>query len=500
MKLYDTPIGARIHVALFIISTGMLTTQTLAVEVPQTGPTTGVVTELSRQERDPLDRAANAAIVRSQMQARTIVRVKHVKLDVASILNVPIIRMNFFTDVSLVVVQDTVTKTVDGATHWVGHVGTDKIARALFVIKDGNVVGSIHYGIHVYQIRPVQSPSGAVHAIYEIDQTRFPPERHHARPPLSSRPSSGEIGRVIPPPAVNPRPTERMLGDTPAPTQVDLLVAYGDDVKSNVVSQAVINSEIDLAVFQVNRTFIDTGINLFLCLVDRVYVAGYGGTSSGQTVATVWECLIDDTCTSSSSIRGMRASMNVDLVSVWVETGDVCGLAATNEGTPMDENLGYSVINRSGPTCATSNYSMAHELGHSMGTNHDRAANDVNAVNMNKGKNYGHFHLTPSKPYPGQRTIMATEDHCTGCPRIGYWSNLSPLNKYSDGTTPMGVADPLNEANNAGTLEANKDIVAGWRTPMSPISHLLRCKNTPPEAKAGPDTNPPRTPTGLGVQ
>jgi hypothetical protein len=475
----------------------MLTTQALAVEVSETGSATKVVTELSRQESDPLDRAAKAAIGRSQMQARTIVRVKHVKLDVASILNAPTIRMNFFTDVSLVVAQDKVTKTVDGATHWVGHVGTNKIARALFVIKDGNVVGSIHYGIHVYQIRPVQSPSGAVHAIYEIDQTKFPPESHHARPPLSSRPSSGEIARVRPPPAVNPRPTEMTLGETQALTRIDLLVAYGNDVNS--VAAATIISEIDHAVDQINLTFIDSGINLFLCLVASVYVPGYSGIAStpgsvlAGSVGIDLDCLLQyNNCSVDAAvvvIRGMRDSKKADLVNVWVEKGDKCGLGETNDGMTMDPELGYSVVNRS---CATSNYSMAHELGHTMGTRHDRTNEGV-PNNLNGNQNYGHFNV-PSN----ERTIMAEQDPgCPGCARIGYWSNLSPLNKYSDSTTPMGVdllgMNAKNAANNAGTLEANKNIVAGWKTSLLAAT----CNNPTPIATS--DTTPPASPTGVNI-
>ena len=192
-------------------------------------------------------------------------------------------------------------------------------------------------------------------------------------------------------------------------------------------------------------------------------------------------------------MRGMRDSKRADLVNVWVEKGDECGRGIPNDGTTMDPELGYSVVNRSGPTsCAISNYSMAHELGHTMGTLHDRT--NVGVPNTPNGKiNYGHFNV-PSN----ERTIMAQQTPgCPGCARIGYWSNLNSLNKYSNGATPMGV-DPLvmngsNAANNAGTLEANKNIVAGWKTSLLAAT----CKNPTPLATS--DTTPPASPTGLNI-
>lgn len=493
MKPYDTPIAAGIRRALFLIGTGVLTTLVSTLEVSQAGATRAVVTDLSSQESAPLDRTAREAIGRSQLQTRTIVRVRHVKLDVNSILNEPSIRIKFFPDVSLDVIRDKVTQTTDGTRNWVGHVRTNKIHRAIFVIKGGKVVGTVHNGIHVYQIRPVQSSTGGIHAIYEIDQTRFPSERAHGRPPrrppISSNTSPGEIGSHAPALSFLHSSTFPITTvSLPGSTQVDLLVVYGDDVKN--AAGANIDMEILQAVSATNQTLEDSGIALFLCLVDRVYVQGYGGTGD---VEKDLNCLlqIDGTCLYSGSsvtpavldIWSRRQTMNADLVNVWVETGNDCGWAYPNDGTPMEDILGFSVVNRSGPTCATSNYSMAHELGHSMGTRHDRASEE--APNSNGQQNYGHFNVNAN-----QRTIMATQDFCPMCARIGIWSNLLSSLSYSNGATPMGSANPSNAANNAGTLEINKDFVRDWRTPTS-----TTCKNA-----TATDTTPPSTPTSLSVQ
>lgn len=487
MKLRDNQISTGIRTALFLIGTGILITLASALEVSQAGAAPAVVTDLSSQESAPLDRTAREAIGRSQLQTRTIVRVRHVKLDVDSILNEPSIRIKFFPDVSLDVFRDKVTQTTDGSRNWVGHVGTNKIHRAIFVIKGGKVVGTVHNGIHVYQIRPVLSQTGGIHTIYEIDQTRFPSERDHGRPPrrppISSNPSPGEIGSHAPASSFLHSSTFPITTvSLPGSTQVDLLVAYGDDVKN--AAGANIDMEILQAVATTNQTLEDSGIALFLCLVDGVYVQGYGGTGN---VENDLNCLlqIDGTCLYSGSsvtpavldIWSRRQTKHADLVNVWVETGNDCGWAYPNDGTPMEDILGYSVVNRSGSTCPTSNYSMAHELGHSMGTRHDRASEE--APNNNGKQNYGHFNQNAH-----ERTIMATEDFCTGCARIGYWSN--PQLSYSNGA-PMGSANPFNAANNAGTLGTNKGIVAGWKTPTS-----TTCMNA-----TGTDMTPPLSPAGL---
>lgn len=491
MNLRETQIGTGLRTVLLFIGTGMLTTliSVLVLDVPRTGAAPGVVTELPPQERDLLDQQANAAKAKSQMQKRTITDITHVKLDVDTILRERSISLNFL-GVSLDVRRDEV-QTRDGIATWVGHVGADKINRAIFTIKDGKIVGTIHNGIHVYQIRPVERSTRGVHTIYKIDQTRFPSEGSHGPPPrkrsFSPNPSSGEIVSYAPASNVLHSSTFPIATvSLPGSTQIDLLVAYGDDVKEAAGTN--LDLEIIEAADQTNYTFIDSQIALVLCLVDIKYVPGFRG--SGTSVEADLICLIfGDNCTSqaaANAAESIRSSNHADLVSLWVEHGDYCGWAYPNDGSPMESYLGYSVVNRSGATCPTANYSMAHELGHSMGARHDRASAGV--PNTNNGKqNYGHFSQTAK-----QRTIMATDDFCPGCARIGYWSNLLNSLPYKDGTSPMGSANPSNAANNAGTLEANKHTVAGWQNPPSPS-----CKN--PTA-VPQDSIPPSSPSNLHIK
>ena len=119
---------------------------------------------------------------------------------------------------------------------------------------------------------------------------------------------------------------------------------------------------------------------------------------------------------------------------------------------PYFESYAFSVV---GWRCATGYYSFAHEMGHNMGSHHDRAnASGPGAYD------YSHGYQAPDEAF---RTIMAY--NCPGeCPRVNYWSN--PAVSY--GGQPTGVVHTApDSADNRRSLNNTAYTVANFRSAIA---------------------------------
>ena len=129
-----------------------------------------------------------------------------------------------------------------------------------------------------------------------------------------------------------------------------------------------------------------------------------------------------------SSINELKGS--ADATTLIVNDMDACGNSYFNG---IDSGLTLSVIIKS---CALLEYSLAHELGHNMGLQHD--------LTPNKKYLYGHGHLIKSgNGNPGSRTIMAyfSKGHKI---RKNVFSNPSVLNAETG--TRIGIEGKSNSA------------------------------------------------------
>jgi hypothetical protein len=132
------------------------------------------------------------------------------------------------------------------------------------------------------------------------------------------------------------------------------------------------------------------------------------------------------------------------------ETG-VCGIAA---GIGVTAANAFCVVSTYS-TCATSNYSFGHEIGHLLGCRHDPYV-DNNTTPFA----YGHGYVNPSNTW---RTIMAYVNACGSCPRLQYWSN--PNVTY--GGAPMGT---VATHNNTRVWNEQSNTVMVFRQPDNNIT------------------------------
>jgi hypothetical protein len=100
---------------------------------------------------------------------------------------------------------------------------------------------------------------------------------------------------------------------------------------------------------------------------------------------------------------------------------------------------------------------FAHELGHNLGSQHDRE-------NATKPPAFDHSY---GYKIPDQwRSVMAYSTGCSSCPRMPFFSN--PYLTFEGAPTGVHGGDP-DGADNALTFELTKGIAANWR--VSCVSH-----------------------------
>ena len=104
----------------------------------------------------------------------------------------------------------------------------------------------------------------------------------------------------------------------------------------------------------------------------------------------------------------LRDEKKADIVILVVDDGAGCGLATR---VAADAEEAYAVVHHE---CAATSYSIAHEIGHIIGTRHDRSL-DQNALPFP----HGHGFVSPDLRW---RTMMSYKSGCNGCPRLPIWS------------------------------------------------------------------------------
>lgn len=349
------------------------------------------------------------------------------------------LNLNLFDDVNFTAILEQAKANWTGSCSWIGHLDGVECGDVVLVFREGIMTGTIITPGGVYEVRPV---GGDVHAIYQIDQSAFPPE---------AEPTPVDV-------------SDKVLAETDVTimaddgSQIDVLVVYTDDARLAEGGTAQIEDLITDAGDLTNTGYDNSNITQRIRLVHMEEVAYI---ESGD-LATDVNRLQGTADGHMDNVHSLRDYYWADVVVLIVDNGgDFCGRAYDIMSPVSDsfENKAFCVVVRS---CATGNLSFGHELGHLMSARHDWY---VDATD-NSPYTYNHGYVNTTDNW---RTVMAYNDWCDcsdeaspcpddgsratpgspSCTRLVYWSN--PGLTY--GGDPMGVAGGSSTSCTAGSYD-----------------------------------------------
>lgn len=260
-------------------------------------------------------------------------------------------------------------------------------------------------------------------------------------------------------------------GVTPkAAAVVDVLLGYSNGLVAKYGSDSAAVSLITNFVALTNAAYQRSGITMRIRLVKTLLVTYPDNTSNGDALqkltgynASTGQPMTPDPAF--NALRAARDEFGADLVSLVrphrSPEQDGCGIAwllgAGQSGIDAgDAPFGYSVISEGDDvdesdnfTYFCSNYSLAHELGHSLGQAHNQADAEYAGVHS---YSYGYRETSTSGFY----TIMAYPLADSSQFEIAHFAN--PTINYGGRTT--GVA---NVSDNARSMNATGSIIAEFR-------------------------------------
>lgn len=250
-------------------------------------------------------------------------------------------------------------------------------------VYNGNVVGIIQTMDFHYTIEPL---GGGLHALIEIDHTKFKPD---GKPiivgdgPFAPNEDSGGKGKTG-------------MYTVLSNPEIDVLVVYTTNAKNAQYDiEATITSAIGLANDSFSNSLISASINL-VAMVEVSY------TESDSLAEDINRLMLPNDF-HMDNVHTYRNFYGADVVVLLVDSDDnLCGKAYQ---TPSQSTFAMAIVQQS----CTASHTMAHEIGHIIGADHDVEYTDIA---------YAHGYVFSTGNW---RTIMARNSNPEA--RILYWSN-----------------------------------------------------------------------------
>ena len=372
-------------------------------------------TTLSSQET-----AQDPAIVRSRLVEIDTSRLQTWVSDAAQ---GDVLDLQLFPDVQLAVAhQRTDTTRADGLI-WHGEVVGKPDSSVMIAIHKDALAATLRVDDRLYSI---VATAGGLHRVARVNAAAMPGCGTTAAHALQDD-------------ITLPFPQSTSVAPRTGNPDIEVMVVYTTAAMTANGGTAGIRALIDLAVAETNTAYQNSGVNQRIVLVHTEEMVGYVEPASMNTMLGDLQADGDGNM---DEVHPLRAQYRADLVAMVCQNGQYCGLGYLM--TNVSNNFRDSAFSVTKASCATGNYTLAHELGHNMGCAHDPGNASIAAYP------YSYGYRTPNAQY---RTVMA---YAPGA-RIPYFSNLT--------ATYAGMALGTALQDNARSLNDTAATVAGWGEP-----------------------------------
>lgn len=232
-------------------------------------------------------------------------------------------------------------------------------------------------------------------------------------------------------------------------TTIDVLVVYTSAARIAWGGVAQSNSFVATAITNFNTALINSGVTNVT--INLVYAGEISYAETGN-ISTDLASFRSSTDGIMDEVHTLRSTYGADLCALVTSTPtNTCGLGYLNSNpTNYSANSAFTVSIYS---CVVSNYTLAHEMGHNMGLNHDWfvSQSTTPCENHHGYSNQTAVNLgTSSTNSQRWRTIMAYNDECVAagisCSRVNRWAN--PTINYNSEPTGIAIGNP-NPSNEA---------------------------------------------------
>ncbi|MGY4516667.1 hypothetical protein ACVWWW_002235 [Lysobacter sp. HA18] len=279
----------------------------------------------------------------------------------------------------------------------------------------------------------------------------------YLRPTLPAAASAGGGSArttVAPAPAPAPAPAIAVLAASTSPgaaQEIAVLLVYSDDLVALRGSESAAQTEVVNLLAIANQVHADSGTGITLKLAGVRQARVDASRSNSQILSDVTSNTL-----SGIDVRAIRDETAADLVALirpYYDTNGSCGNAWLNGWnlSPglMSPDFGFSVSNVSpcGP------YVLAHEVGHNLGSAHDK----FTQTDSSGAIEFGAYVYSFGYRRPGADGFATVMAYAFELPWVGYFSNPMLLKCHG---MPCGAAD---DSDNVSSLKLTGPVVAAFR-------------------------------------